>query len=278
MQVKAMSSAIPVQRCPLPISVYIVAGAEEHRIGAALASVQGWASEILVVLNHDVSDRTEEIARGHGAEVHREPWKGFVGQKNSALAKTLQPWVLNLDADEVVPPQLRDEIAAVINKPRNDVGAYSIPRCTQFLGRWIRHGDWYPDRVIRLSRRDGVFWAGEEPHAILRTPNRIAKLHSDLLHYSNESIDRQITKIGPYSEAFAVAASASGRRATLFDLVVRPWWRFIRGYLFRLGFLDGLPGYYIAWSNAFVVATKYTKLRTMQRSPSQRNASRASDV
>lgn len=277
-QLQSMSSTTPIHGHPLPISVYLVAGAEEHRIGAALASVQGWAAEIHVVLNLEVSDRTEEIAQGFGAVVHREPWKGFVGQKNSALAKTRQPWVFNLDADEVVPPQLRDEIGATIAGSGIEVGAYSIPRCTQFLGRWIRHGDWYPDRVIRLSRREGVFWAGEEPHAILRTPNRIGRLHSDLLHFSNESIDRQITKIGPYSEAFAVAASASGRRATVFDLVVRPWWRFIRGYLFRLGFLDGLPGYYIAWSSAFVVATKYTKLRTMPRSPSQRNASRASDA
>ena len=101
--------------------------------------------------------------------------------------------------------------------------------------------------------------------AVLRTPGRIAKLRSDLLHFSNESIDRQIAMIGPYSGAFATAARASGRQAGWTDLVVRPWWRFVRGYLFRLGFLDGLPGYYIAWSNAFTVVTRYAKLRDSAR-------------
>lgn len=250
---------------PQPISVYLVSGAEEHRIGASLASVHGWASEIHVVLNHDVSDRTEEIARGLGAVVHREPWKGFVGQKNSALAKTLQPWVLNLDADEVVPRELRDEIAQAIRAAGPDVGAFRFPRCTEFLGRWIRHGDWYPDRVTRLSRRGAASWAGQEPHATLLVSGRTETLRSDLLHYSNESIDRQVSKIGPYSEAFARAAAASGRKAGVFDLVIRPIWRFVRGYFLRLGFLDGLPGYYIAWSNAFTVVTRYAKLRQSQR-------------
>jgi glycosyltransferase involved in cell wall biosynthesis len=245
----------------LPISVYIVSGAEAKRIRGALESVHGWVAEIVIVLNDEVADGTDAVAAEYGATVHREPWKGFIGQKSSAMAKTSQPWTLNLDADEVVSPSLRDEIAATITVSEPGIGAYSFPRCTQFLDRWIRHGDWYPDRVIRLSRRDGAFWAGEEPHAVLRTSGRIAKLHSDLLHFSNESIDRQIAKIGPYSDAFTAAALASGRRASWVDLVVRPWWRFLRGYLFRLGFLDGLPGYYIAWSSAFTVVTRYTKLR-----------------
>jgi glycosyltransferase involved in cell wall biosynthesis len=246
---------------PLPISVYFVSGAEVHRLGAALESVQGWAAEIIVVLQHDVSDGTEELARSHGALVSREPWKGFVGQKASGLHKTTAEWTLNLDADEVVPPALKDEIARAIAAAGPETGAFSFPRCTWFLGRWIRHGDWYPDRVIRLVRRGRAHWGGDEPHAQLQVDGRIGRLRSDLLHYSNESIDRQVTKIGPYSTAFVQASRKSGRRATWVDLLFRPCWRFLRGYLFKGGFLDGLPGYYIAWANAFTVATRYTKLR-----------------
>lgn len=246
---------------PLPISVYFVSGAEAHRIGAALESVQGWAAEIVVILQQDVSDGTEELARAHGAIVVRESWKGFVGQKASALDKTSSAWTLNLDADEVVTPELREEISRAIAEAGPEVGAFSFPRCTQFLGRWIRHGDWYPDRVIRLARRGRAHWGGEEPHAQLQVAGRIGRLRSDLLHYSNESIDRQVTKIPPYSTAFVQASRHSGRRATWVDLLFRPAWRFLRGYLFKGGFLDGLPGYYIAWASAFTVATRYTKLR-----------------
>ncbi len=244
----------------LPISVYFVSGAEAHRIGTALESVSAWAEEIVVVLNHDVADGTEEIARKHGATVYRESWKGFIGQKASALAKTTRPWALNLDADEVVPPVLAEEIATAIATAPADVGAFSIPRCTEFLGRWIRHGDWYPDRVVRLSRREGSRWGGDDPHALLYVQGRTARLKSDLLHYSNESIDRMVQKTVSYSDAFVKTARAAGRTAGWFDLAIRPLWRFIRGYFLRLGFLDGLPGYYIAWSSAFQVATRYVKL------------------
>jgi hypothetical protein len=184
-----------------------------------------------------------------------------VGQKASGLEKTICDWTLNLDADEVVTPELKAEIARAIAEAGPEIGAFSFPRCTWFLGRWIRHGDWYPDRVIRLARRDRAHWGGEEPHAQLQVTGCIGRLRSDLRHYSNESIDRQVTKIPPYSTAFVQASLRSGRQATWVDLLFRPAWRFLRGYVFKGGFLDGLPGYYIAWANAFTVATRYTKLR-----------------
>ena len=251
----------------LPISVYFVSGAEVHRIGAALKSVHPWAMEIVVILQHDVIDGTEELARSYGAQVFREPWKGFIRQKGSALVKTSLPWTLNLDADEIVSTELQAEMARAITSAGPEIGAFSFPRCTQFLGRWIRHGDWYPDRVIRLARKDRVQWGGEEPHARLEVEGRIGRLKADLLHYSNESIDRLIAKIEPYSNAFVEASKKSGRRARWIDLLCRPVWRFIRGYVLKGGFLDGIPGYYIAWANAFTVATRYTKLRTVDQEP-----------
>lgn len=245
----------------LPLSVCLISGAEARRIGRTLASVAGWASEIIVVLNEEVNDGTEEIARAHGAQVFREPWQGFIGQKNSAADKATQPWLLNLDADEVVPPALRDEITRAVLDAATPHAAYEFPRCTFYCGRWIRHGDWYPDRVLRLWQRGTARWTGEEPHARLDVRGTVGRLGADLHHHSNESIAGQIAKIAPYHAHFVRARLAAGKRSGCFELVVRPWWRFVRAYLFRRGFLDGWQGFYIAQLSAFSTLTRYTMVR-----------------
>jgi glycosyltransferase involved in cell wall biosynthesis len=244
----------------LPLSVCLISGAEAHRLGRALASVADWAAEIVVVLNADVADGTEEIARQHGAAVFREPWRGFIGQKNSAAAKAGQPWLLNLDADEVVSPALQAEIAEVVSATPAHT-AYEFPRCSFYCGRWIRHGDWYPDRVRRLWRRGAARWVGIEPHAGLEVDGPVGRLRADLLHFSNESIARQIAKIAPYQDGFVAQRVASGRSAGVFELAVRPPWRFVRAYFLRLGLLDGWQGFYIARLTAFSTLTRYAMVR-----------------
>ena len=247
----------------------MISGAEAHRIGRALASVSEWATEIIVVLNEEVRDGTDEIARKYGARVFREPWKGFVGQKQSAAEKASQPWLLGLDADEEVTTVLCDEIEATICKESepakagttNETTAYEFPRCTFYCGRWIRHGDWYPDRVLRLWKNGSARWVGLEPHAHLEVEGRVGRLRSDLLHFSNESIDAQLSKIGPYNDPFVQQQLARGVKPGLFRLVIRPVWRFLRAYIFRLGFLDGWQGYYIAWLSAFSTLTRNAKIR-----------------
>ncbi len=214
-----------------------------------------------MVLNEEVHDGTEEIARRHGAKVYREPWKGFIGQKNSAADKATQSWLLNIDADEVVSPKLRQEITALIELPATPRAAWEFPRCTFYCGRWIRHGDWYPDRVLRLWRRGAAHWAGEEPHARLQVEGSIGQLHADLLHFSNESIARQIAKIVPYQAEFVKRRAAGGYALGVFALAVRPGWRFLRAYVFRLGFLDGWQGFYIAGLSAFSTLTRYALVR-----------------
>ncbi|MCU0770905.1 MAG: glycosyltransferase family 2 protein [Verrucomicrobia bacterium] len=247
----------------LPISVCIVSGAEAHRIGKALESVAGWVSEIVVVLDDRAQDGTERVVERYGGRVFREPWKGFIGQKNSVADKCTQPWLLNLDADEVVSEPLRQEIESLFGQPdRLDAhAAYRFPRCTFYCGRWIRHGDWYPDRVLRLWRKDSARWGGEEPHAHLQVSGRIGTLKSDLLHESNESIAQHVAKIIPYQDGFVKRRLAEGRLAGVFELCLRPPWRFIRAYLLRLGFLDGWPGLYIAGLNAFSTLTRYALLK-----------------
>ncbi|MDB6054777.1 MAG: wcaA [Verrucomicrobiales bacterium] len=248
----------------LPITACYIAGAEAHRIGKSLESVAGWVSEIVVVLNFEVSDGTDKIVESFGGKVFREPWKNFIAQKNSAAEKANQTWILGLDADEIVSEQLKSEITALFESPENQIqnhGAFQFPRCTYYCERWIRHGDWYPDRVTRLWKRGSAKWIGIDPHASLQVNGTIGRLKADLLHYSNESIDKQITKIIPYSQDFVAHGLETNRRPGPFDLFIRPTWRFLRAYVFRLGFLDGWPGYYIASLTAFSTLTRYIKIK-----------------
>ena len=247
----------------LPISVSMISGAEAGRIPRALESVAGWTSETVVVLNEEVRDGTDEIARAQGAKVFREPWKGHVAQKNAAAQKAAQEWILGLDADEAVSRELREEIQALFAAGERlaPFAAFSFPRLTKFCGRWIRHGDWYPDRGTRLWRRGQAEWGGVDPHDKLVVRGEVGKLRSNLLHYNAAGIDDQLAKISAYSNDFVRHALQRQRRATWFDLAFRPGWRFLRAYFLRLGFLDGWQGYYIAWMTAFYSVTRHAKVR-----------------
>ncbi|HEY1663616.1 MAG TPA: glycosyltransferase family 2 protein [Verrucomicrobiae bacterium] len=248
----------------LPISVCIIAGNEAARIARALESIASWTTEIIVVLNDEVNDGTDKIAESFGAKVFREPWKGYIGQKNSVADKAGQPWILNLDADEVVTPELRNEIFGRFAGGNSSSTAFSFPRCTFYLGRWIRHGDWYPDHCIRLWQRGRARWAGIDPHAKLIVDGRIDRLKNDLHHFSNDSVNAHIQKIIPFTDEFVRQHSQDAPDSQISGLMVRPGWRFIRAYFFRLGFLDGWQGLFIAWLNAFSTAAKYAKLREHQ--------------
>jgi len=241
----------------------MIAGAEAGRISRALESVAGWTREVIVVLNDDVSDGTDRIAEGHGAQVFREPWKGHIAQKNSAAAKAAQPWILGLDADEVISPALRAEIERLFASPETArrFAAYSFPRCTHYCGRWIRHGDWYPDRQTRLWQRDRARWAGVDPHDKLQVDGPVGKLRADLWHFTAETIDVHIAKLSRYTDDFARHRLATGRPARHLEMFVRPAWRFFRSYVLRLGFLDGWQGCYVAWFTAFYTMARYAKLQ-----------------
>jgi glycosyltransferase involved in cell wall biosynthesis len=250
----------------LPISVCIIAGNEAQRIRRALDSVSGWVAEIIVVINDDVADGTDKIAVKFGARVFREPWKGYVAQKNSASEKATQPWLLGLDADEVVSPALRDEIIKVFTRPPGDsqLAAYSFPRCTFYCGRWIRHGDWYPDRKVRLWRRGCAEWRGQNVHETAVVQGAIGKCKNDLLHYSMDNLNHRVRKAVNYSDLFAQRRVESGQGASVLAMGFRPWWRFVRGYVLRLGFLDGWQGYVIARMVAFETFLRYAKVREAQ--------------
>jgi glycosyltransferase involved in cell wall biosynthesis len=259
---------MPVQN-KLPISVCMIAGNEAHRIGRALDSVAEWVQEIIVVIDPGVNDGTPAIAERFGAKVFCEPWKGHADHRNFASQKAGQPWLLALDADEVVSPKLRDNIRAALSHPPPLPAAYKFPRCTCFCGRWIRHGDWYPDRKVRLWQRGQARWNETHLHEKLVVDGPVVLLAGDLLHYSMDGLDHFARKSIRISELFLQQKKErEDLRAGLCGMLFHSWWRFTRGYFFRLGFLDGWRGYAIARMIAFETFLRYAKIQeTVANSP-----------
>lgn len=171
---------------PLPISVCLIAGNEAHRIRRTLQSVQGWTREIILAIDDKVTDGTDKIAIAFGAKVFSQPWRGHAAHRNFASIHATQPWLLAIDADEVVSDKLREEIIAAFQNqnPQSLPVAYSFPRLSFFGGRWIRHGNWYPDRKVRLWRKETGQWEGD-PHEKLILQGKATPLRADLFHYSN---------------------------------------------------------------------------------------------
>ena len=243
----------------LPITVSMISGAEAGRIGRALESVAGWTSEIVVVLNVEVNDGTEEIARKYGAKITRERWQGFREQKNISLRQATQPWVLCLDADEEVSSELRESIFQFFNGGdcQKFVGAH-FARKVWFLGRWITHGDWYPDHVLRLIKRDSGQWDGSPEHCKIELKGPSEKLRGDLHHYSNPTIADYVQKINYFSDIFLQRQLEAKTNWSAPWVIIRSGWRFLRAYFFRLGFLDGFPGFFIAVSTAYATLVRHS--------------------
>ncbi len=246
---------------PLPLSVVIVAKNEATNLPRCLASVQGWTAEIVVALN-DTTDASAEIATTHGARVVTLPWQGFRDTKNAALALATHPWALCLDADEEVSPALRADIAAFF--ARSDLATFTgarFPRKVWFIDRWITHGDWYPDLSLRLIQRARSRWGGDEfVHEKMECSGPVATLRGDLHHYSFPTLASHVAKINPFADLFLQQQKSRGARFSLAAAIVRPLWRFFRAYILRRGFLDGFPGFYIAWATAFGAFVRYSRL------------------
>jgi len=244
----------------LPISVCVIAGAEERRIGRMLSSVAGWTSEIVVVLNEGLNDGTEKIALAYGAKIFRRPWSGFRDQKNFALAQATRAWILSLDADEEVPPELHDSIQRFFTGDHERFAGASFARKVWFMGRWITHGDWYPDRVLRLFRRGQGQWAGSPEHCAVQLTGPSCILAGDLLHFSNPDISSYVNKFNYFADVFLQRQLAEKARWSATGAIFRAVWRFVRAYLFRLGFLDGYPGFFIAASTAYSTLLRHSRL------------------
>ncbi|HTI99651.1 MAG TPA: glycosyltransferase family 2 protein [Dongiaceae bacterium] len=244
----------------LPISVCLIAGNEAARIRRTLESVAGWTTEIVVVLNDDVSDGTDKIAEEFGARAFRHPWAGFREQKNRVLAYATQPWVLALDADEEVSVPLREAIQSFFTGDHERFAGAYFARKVWFLGRWITHGDWYPDHVLRLFQTKQGRWGGAAEHCAVELTGRQKKLAGDLLHYTNPTIASYVGKINYYADIYLQRQLEAKRRWRAAPAIFRSGWRFFRAYFIRLGFLDGYPGFFIAVSTAYGTLVRHSRL------------------
>ena len=247
---------------PLPLSLVIIARDAAHELADCLASA-AFAADAIVVESGS-SDDTAAVATRSGARVIVHAWEGFGPQKNFAVAQARHDWVLCLDADERVTPELEVAIRALFVGAGPAAAAYSIARRNRFLGRWLAHGEGYPDWNIRLFDRRRARWSDDVVHEKVVADGTVAELHGDLLHASAESIDAYIAKQNRYTSAQATAMHARGERASAAQMMLSPAARFVRFYVFRLGFLDGAAGFAHIAIGAFASFLKYAKLRSLQ--------------
>lgn len=251
-----------------PLSVCVLVCDEADALEACLAGVV-WADEIVVMVDAKSSDASEDVARRLASRVEVRPYSGDVAQKRACAALARHDWILILDPDERVTPALADSIRGVLAGASGQDGdarsasrgpdAYRLDRLTFHLGRWIRHGDFYPDRTLRLFRRSRARWVGRDPHGRVEVDGEVADLPGTLLHYSYADLADQIRRIQFFSDQAADAMVGEGIPFRLHRLVLHPPARFLRTYLMRRGFLDGLPGLIIAGASAFYVFLKYAK-------------------
>jgi glycosyltransferase involved in cell wall biosynthesis len=257
-----------------PLSVCVLACNEETELERCLLSV-AWADEIVVVVDDKSRDATESVARRLASRVECRAYAGDIEQKRSCVALAKHDWVLVLDPDEVVSVSLAESIRARLESDiKTELGAdvnsgavaYRINRSTFHLGRWIRHGDFYPDWKLRLFRRSRAHWTGRDPHGRVEVDGRVDSLAGELLHYSYRDLADQIDRIQFFSDQAAAALIQEGSDFRVRDIVLRPPARFLRSYFLRRGFRDGMPGFIIAVASAFYVFLKYAKCWERSRS------------
>lgn len=243
------------------ISVTLIALNEEALIGQALASVR-WADEIIVV-DSGSTDQTRTIAEKAGARVLQNPWPGYGQQKNFAHQQATGDWVLNIDADECVSPALHQEIVSAIAQVQagqSDFAGFSFPRRTYYLGRWIRYGGWYPNRLTRLARRSAGRWSEPPVHERLEIVGATGQLEEPLDHYTFSSIEQQVEVNLRYARLGSRLLHERGTKPSLLRLLLKPWGKFMETYFLKQGFRDGPAGLIIAINAAYSVFMKHAFL------------------
>jgi len=224
---------------PPPLSAVIIACNEAERIGDCLRSL-AFCDEILVV-DSGSEDNTREFCRDAGVRVVEQAWLGYGAQKRFAVSQAANDWVLCIDADERVSPELAESIARALDQPA--YMAYEMPRRNRFLGRWLRHGEGYPDLSLRLFDRRYADWSEDPVHERVLCEKEVGRLSGDLLHESQATLSHYLEKQNRYTSLQAAQIASRGGPPPYAKVVVSPLVRFIKFYLLRLGFLDGVPGF-----------------------------------
>jgi len=244
----------------MKITATIITINEERNVARAIESLR-CCDEILIV-DSGSTDRTTELAEKLGARVIEANWRGYAGQKNWAAEQASNDWVLSLDADEALSEALEAEIWNLKKAgPRHD--GYTMPRLARYMGRWILHSGWYPDRKLRLYDRRQAKWVGDFVHESVEVAGRVGHLQSNLLHFTCESLSEHIKTMERYTTLAAQELAARRIKVPLGQVLFSPAWTFWKSYVLNLGFLDGPEGLTISYMAAFYAFLKYTKARNM---------------
>jgi len=240
------------------VSAIVVCFNEEQNIRRCLESVR-WCDEIVVVDSFS-TDRTVEICRQYTDRIIQRQWAGYRDQKAFAHSQATKDWVLLVDADERVTPELRDEIRAALQSDNSDCAGYSVPRLVFYLKRWWWRGGWYPDYDVRLFRRDRAAWGGADPHEKILVDGKVRRLRHPLRHFTYRNIDDHVQRINRYTSISSNESHKQAEPWRLRDALFRPAFRFFRSYVLKRGFMEGFAGFYVAVTAAIYVFLKYAKL------------------
>ena len=242
----------------MKISATIITLNEERNLPRAIESLR-CCDEILVV-DSGSTDRTAEVAGKYGARVIEADWRGYAGQKNYASDHAAYDWILSLDADEALSEELEAEILQ-IKQGGPQFDAYTFPRLAQYLGKWILHSGWYPDRKIRLFDRRRAKWVGDYVHESVVSEGRVGELNGNLLHYTCGSLSEHLRSLDRYTTLAAQEIVVQGKPVGTRRLLIDPAWMFVRTYFLQAGFLDGVEGLAIAYMASLYTFLKYAKAR-----------------
>lgn len=247
------------------ISVAIITFNEEKKIAQCIESVKHIADEIVVVDSLS-TDGTKRICNQYNVIFIEQPFLGYIEQKNFAVTKTTNDFVLSLDADEALDEQLKTAILKVKQTGLLHDG-YSMNRCANFNGKWIKHGTWYPDRNVRLFNKHKAYWGGINPHDKIETLKNATTqfLQGDILHYTYDNLADLVIQNNRFTTIQAKAMYQLGKRATPFNIFINPLVAFVNGYILKGGFLNGIDGFVIAKSVAYNTMLKYAKLLQLQK-------------
>jgi glycosyltransferase involved in cell wall biosynthesis len=245
----------------MKITATIITLNEERNIARAMESLR--CCDQIVVLDSGSVDRTVELASNLGAIVVEDSWHGYAHQKNCAADRAEHDWILSLDADEALSEALEGEIWNLKKHgPAHD--AYTVPRLAQYMGRWILHSGWYPDRKVRLYNRTKAKWVGDFVHESVKVDGRVGHLESNLLHFTCDSLSEHLRTMDRYTTLAAEELVSRKTKIGLSKLILDPAWTFVRSYFLQRGFLDGLEGLTIAHMAAIYTFLKYAKARNMR--------------
>jgi tRNA A-37 threonylcarbamoyl transferase component Bud32 len=259
---KDRRAAPRVPRPRIGVACAVVCQDEAAHIGPCLESA-AWCSEVVVV-DGGSRDGTVDIARRLATRVIENPWPGYRAQKQVALDAATEPWVLSLDADERVTPELASEICAALAGVRAGVDGFAIPRLVPYLGRWWYRGGWWPRPRIRLVRRGRAVWGGVDPHDRLEIQGAEVRLRAPILHYTYPDVAGHVRSVARLT-AVAAAQVPAGRRVGLARLLGEPAWRFVRSGILKRGFLEGRPGFFLAATDAFYVFLRWARVWDRER-------------